>query len=47
MTKRWKSCTECGSDEDLFVNFSKHQVCGDCTELKYKKATRGGHKYYV
>ena len=44
---KYKSCTECGSDEDLFVNFSKHQVCGDCTNMKYNRTTRGGQKHYV
>ena len=44
---KYKSCTECGSDEDLYVNFSKYQVCGDCTNMKYKRATRGGQKHYV
>lgn len=42
---KYKSCTECGSDEDLYVNFSKHQVCGDCTNMKYRRATRGGKHY--
>lgn len=44
---KYKSCTECGSDEDLYVNFSKHQVCGDCTNMKYRRTTRGGQKHYV
>lgn len=33
------TCKQCGNDNDLFVTFSKYQICGDCTQINYKEAT--------
>ena len=37
--KLFSTCTQCGSDHDLYVAFSTHKICGDCTNNNYRKAT--------
>ena len=33
-------CTQCGSDEDSMVAYTKYQVCGKCNRKNHKEATQ-------
>jgi hypothetical protein len=40
-------CTQCGSDSDLMVAFTKYQICGKCTRKNHKADLSGELKPYT